>query len=236
MITAAQLRAARVLLGIDQRRLAELSGLSVPTIQRMEASETMVRGNVDSAGQADRRLRRGRDRDDRRRRRQSFAGARGAAENRFGFGQDRCRALDRNARHRAEPGRAHDFCDRCLCRDPANVVRRGIARDRRSRDCAEPQQERHRGDLRRDIGDLPGRAGRIAAHAAWRHGRCHRPDPADRIAVARRAFPHRRAGGVLPGRGQSRRRGGQPLRPRLRPRTSSRRTACCRSFPPSSPA
>jgi transcriptional regulator with XRE-family HTH domain len=48
MITAAQLRAARVLLGIDQRRLAELSGLSVPTIQRMEASATMVRGNVDS--------------------------------------------------------------------------------------------------------------------------------------------------------------------------------------------
>ena len=48
MITAAQLRAARVLLGIDQRQLAELSGLSVPTIQRMEASEAMVRGNVDS--------------------------------------------------------------------------------------------------------------------------------------------------------------------------------------------
>jgi len=48
MITAAQLRAGRALLGIDQRRLAELSGLSVPTIQRMEASETMVRGNVDS--------------------------------------------------------------------------------------------------------------------------------------------------------------------------------------------
>lgn len=48
MITAAQLRAARVLLGIDQRRLAKLSGLSVPTIQRMEASEAMVRGNVDS--------------------------------------------------------------------------------------------------------------------------------------------------------------------------------------------
>ena len=48
MITAAQLRAARVLLGVDQRQLAELSGLSVPTIQRMEASEAMVRGNVDS--------------------------------------------------------------------------------------------------------------------------------------------------------------------------------------------
>ena len=48
MITAAQLRAARVLLGIDQRRLAKLSGLSVPTIQRMEASQATVRGNVDS--------------------------------------------------------------------------------------------------------------------------------------------------------------------------------------------
>lgn len=48
MITSAQLRAARVLLGMDQRQLADLSGLSVPTIQRMEASESMVRGNVDS--------------------------------------------------------------------------------------------------------------------------------------------------------------------------------------------
>ena len=48
MITAAQLRAARALLGIDQRRLAELSGLSVPTIQRMEASDGVIRGNVES--------------------------------------------------------------------------------------------------------------------------------------------------------------------------------------------
>jgi transcriptional regulator with XRE-family HTH domain len=48
MITAAQLRAARGLLGLDQRELAELSGLSVPTIQRMEASEGVIRGNVDS--------------------------------------------------------------------------------------------------------------------------------------------------------------------------------------------
>jgi transcriptional regulator with XRE-family HTH domain len=48
VIIAAQLRAARALLGIDQRRLAELSGLSVPTIQRMEASEDVIRGNVDS--------------------------------------------------------------------------------------------------------------------------------------------------------------------------------------------
>ena len=48
MITAGQMRAARALLGIDQRRLAELSGLSLPTIHRMEASEGVIRGNVDS--------------------------------------------------------------------------------------------------------------------------------------------------------------------------------------------
>ena len=48
MITAAQLRAARALAGLDQRRLAARAGLSVPTIQRMEASEGVVRGNVDS--------------------------------------------------------------------------------------------------------------------------------------------------------------------------------------------
>jgi len=48
MITAAQLRAARALAGIDQRALAERSGLSVPTIQRMEASDGVIRGNVDS--------------------------------------------------------------------------------------------------------------------------------------------------------------------------------------------
>jgi transcriptional regulator with XRE-family HTH domain len=48
MITSAQLRASRALLGIDQRQLADLSGLSVPTIQRMEASDGVVRGNVDS--------------------------------------------------------------------------------------------------------------------------------------------------------------------------------------------
>ena len=48
MITAAQLRAARALLGMDQRDLAAASGLSLPTIQRMEASEGVIRGNVDS--------------------------------------------------------------------------------------------------------------------------------------------------------------------------------------------
>lgn len=48
MITASQLRAARALLGLDQRQLAEMAGLSVPTIQRMEASTGVIRGNVDS--------------------------------------------------------------------------------------------------------------------------------------------------------------------------------------------
>jgi transcriptional regulator with XRE-family HTH domain len=48
VITAGQLRASRALLGIDQRRLAEAAGLSLPTIQRMETSERVIRGNVDS--------------------------------------------------------------------------------------------------------------------------------------------------------------------------------------------
>ena len=34
--------------GMDQRGLAAASGLSLPTIQRMEASEGVIRGNVDS--------------------------------------------------------------------------------------------------------------------------------------------------------------------------------------------
>ncbi len=48
MITAAQMRAARALLGIDQKTLAELAGVSVPTIQRMEASPGTVRGVIES--------------------------------------------------------------------------------------------------------------------------------------------------------------------------------------------
>ena len=48
MISAPQLKAARALLGIDQRRLAEEAGLSLPTIQRMEGSAGQIRGNVES--------------------------------------------------------------------------------------------------------------------------------------------------------------------------------------------
>ncbi|WP_413873351.1 helix-turn-helix domain-containing protein [Albidovulum sp.] len=48
MITGAQMKAARALLGIGQKDLAGMAGVSVPTIQRMEASEANVRGVVES--------------------------------------------------------------------------------------------------------------------------------------------------------------------------------------------
>jgi transcriptional regulator with XRE-family HTH domain len=48
MITGPQMRAARALLGFDQRQLAQAARLSLPTIQRMEANNGVVRGNVDS--------------------------------------------------------------------------------------------------------------------------------------------------------------------------------------------
>ncbi|QDH69765.1 helix-turn-helix domain-containing protein [Marilutibacter alkalisoli] len=46
MITATQMRAARALLGIDQRQLAAMASVSLPTIQRMEASDGTVRAVV----------------------------------------------------------------------------------------------------------------------------------------------------------------------------------------------
>ena len=48
MISAAQMRAARAMLGLDQKTLAELAGVSLPTIQRMEASVGNVRGTVET--------------------------------------------------------------------------------------------------------------------------------------------------------------------------------------------
>lgn len=48
MITSQQMRAARALLGIDQRQLAALAKVSLPTIQRMEASDGQVRSVVDT--------------------------------------------------------------------------------------------------------------------------------------------------------------------------------------------
>lgn len=48
MITGSQMKAARALLGIDQKELARQAQLSLPTIQRMEASDGVVRAVVDS--------------------------------------------------------------------------------------------------------------------------------------------------------------------------------------------
>lgn len=48
MITGAQMKAARALLGIDQKELARRAGISLPTVQRMESSEGSVRAVVDS--------------------------------------------------------------------------------------------------------------------------------------------------------------------------------------------
>ena len=48
MITGSQMKAARALLGIDQKELALRAGVSLPTIQRMEASEGSVRAIVSS--------------------------------------------------------------------------------------------------------------------------------------------------------------------------------------------
>lgn len=48
MITGSQMKAARALLGIDQKELAHRAGVSVPTIQRMETSDGSVRAIVDS--------------------------------------------------------------------------------------------------------------------------------------------------------------------------------------------
>jgi transcriptional regulator with XRE-family HTH domain len=42
------MKAARALLGWDQRELAQVSGVSLATIRRMEASDHNVRGNVDT--------------------------------------------------------------------------------------------------------------------------------------------------------------------------------------------
>ena len=44
MITASQIRAARALLRWPAKGLAEASGVSVPTIQRMEAAEGVPSG------------------------------------------------------------------------------------------------------------------------------------------------------------------------------------------------
>ena len=78
MITAHQLRAARALLSIDQRQMAELADLSVPTIQRMEASDGVIRANVDSPDETGFRARERRNRVDQSGRRERDRRPRGA--------------------------------------------------------------------------------------------------------------------------------------------------------------
>jgi transcriptional regulator with XRE-family HTH domain len=48
MITGPQIRAARALIGLDQKALAEHAGVSLATVRRMEASEGDVRGVAES--------------------------------------------------------------------------------------------------------------------------------------------------------------------------------------------
>lgn len=48
MISGRQMKAARALLAMDQRKLAELSGVSLATIRRMEANSGTVRSNVET--------------------------------------------------------------------------------------------------------------------------------------------------------------------------------------------
>lgn len=48
MLSSTQLKAARSLLEWNQRTLAKAVGVSLPTIQRMEASQRNVRGDMDT--------------------------------------------------------------------------------------------------------------------------------------------------------------------------------------------
>ena len=166
MITAAQLRAARVLLGIDQRRLAELSGLSVPTIQRMEASETMVRGNVDSLVKLIAAF--------------DAAGIEmideGAVSNsqgrgvrlkiNSGFGKDLFGQSDRNQGIERNEG-AHVMSAVVL----ANVCVLPDCWDCRSGDRSEPLKKLHGRHLQRDFGRFRGRIVRVGSLAGWRRRR-----------------------------------------------------------------
>jgi len=48
MLTGAQMKAARALVGMEQKTLAARSGVSLPTIQRMETSDGVVRGVIET--------------------------------------------------------------------------------------------------------------------------------------------------------------------------------------------
>ena len=197
MITAAQMRAARALLGIDQRELAQRSGLSLPTIQRMEASDGVVRGNVDFADEAGRAL---------------------AANGIELIGEGAASAAAAAGCGSNERPRGGDRYPRKAETLMAIYALYGVAALLALAPIAVA------------LGASP-RASNVIYGACLvitlalctigiicLFGRAtFARDIAARPALARRAFPHRCARGVLPGGGQSRRRGGEPVRARLWP-------------------
>ena len=56
MLIAKQVRAARVLVGWEQKDLAEATGLAIGTIRRMEASDGTVRGTAENVWKVQRAL------------------------------------------------------------------------------------------------------------------------------------------------------------------------------------
>ncbi len=216
MITSSQMRAARALLGIDQRQLAAASrpvGADHPAHGGERRRRARQCRFADEAGRCARRQRH---RADRRGRRLERGGGRGV----------RLKELTRGPARRSRRG-ADGRARLCGVAGAAALRRwrwRSGARDAR--------------DARR-LWREPASSALMLVVVGVAQPRRRRPastrDAAARAALARRAFPHRCAVGVLPGRGQSRRRGGEPLRARLRPARGRARAACCRSIPPSSP-
>ena len=204
MLTAAQLRAARALLGVDQRRLAELSDLSVPTIQRMEASEGVIRGNVESLMKLIGAMEQAGIRADRRRRAKRWRRPRRAPQG-VRAGEVAMAPLVGLICVGAFFAIAVLAIPICRWKSAAAIIYGALPRDlagrARQRPCP-PLSRRARSDV-------------VAAV---------------RAAMARRAFPHRCAFRVLSRRRQSRRRARPPSMHSAMAAMSLNRSACCRSI------
>ena len=187
MITAGQIRASRALLGIDQRALAEAAGLSLPTIQRMEASDGVVRGNVDSLMKLIAALECARHRAHDRQWRQLRRWPRRTA-------QEAGNVMLTIALAGAALELALGVCAVIIVKSAAaSRIIYGAIIDRHD----------------------PVACGGADASAQRRSRR--KPDAAGRPALARRTFPPRRALRFLPRRGRSRCRERKPVRARLWP-------------------
>ena len=183
MITAGQMRAARALLGIDQREMARRSGLSLPTIQRMESSNGVVRGNVDSLMKLVDAL---------------------ATHGIELIGEGGC------VRHRRPRSAAQMTVTYALYGVAALLALGPLA-------IALAASPRGTSIVYSASLIVTLALGTIALHLSRRSRAGVGRHPAARAALARRAFPHRCAVGVLSRRRQSRRRGGEPVRARLWP-------------------